>query len=333
MARKAKADTRSVMLAPNSLIPFDDPRIPYPHVLSSFKMDGNRCFIRHDGAILTRSLIPQPNKNLPEFLGLLVVYAQEEGVCFDGELLIHGATHHGVHGSVFNSHDKPIPEGATFNVFDMLTADEWRDPLGARALDARVKAYHDAVRHIRKTCGKDAAHIIAVEQRRMESPKHAEADFANALELGHEGVMLRNATGGYKQGRCGHRNAWLLKFKAETTYDGQIVEVMQQLKMKPGIERQRNEFGRLVQPTKNSDNYEPTDCCAGFKVRMEDGTEGEVTFAEGVADMAQRRQWWKERKSLIGKTIEFKAYPGAKDSIRSGRMIRFRPDKDKRSRR
>lgn len=58
MARKAKADNVSVMLAPNSLIPFDDPRIPYPSVLSSYKMDGNRCFIRSDGAILTRNMLP-----------------------------------------------------------------------------------------------------------------------------------------------------------------------------------------------------------------------------------------------------------------------------------
>jgi hypothetical protein len=322
MTRKQKVDTKQVMLAPNGLIPFGDKRIPYPDMLGSYKLDGNRCFIRHDGAILTRNMLPQPNKNLAKFLGPLADYAKDSNRCFDMELFIPNATHHGVHGSIFNAHDKPIPRDTQVHVFDTFSGESWEGRDSFAAFEDRVKV-------LRAILEDFSAPFIAVEQRVLRNAAEAQAMFEEALELGHEGIMLRRADGGYKNhSRCTHKEALLLKFKAEETVDGVIVEVEQQLKMKEGIKRTRNAFGRMENPTKNADNYEPTDSVGSFLVKDDEGRTSRVMFAAGVADQEQRRTWWKKRKSLIGKYIEFKAFPGGKDGIRSGRMIRWRPDKD-----
>lgn len=325
MARKAKEDTKQVMLAPNALIPFDDARIPYPNMLGSYKLDGNRCFIRHDGAILTRNMLPQPNKNLAKFLEPLVRIAKNEGLCFDMELFIPNATHHGVHGSVFNSHNKPIPENTQVHVFDVFSGTCWDGTDPFPSFESRLGLLADVFSSDLDESGR----FVEVQQRPLRNAAEAQAMFEEALELGHEGIMLRRADGGYKNhSRCTHKEALLLKFKAEDNVDGVIIEVEQQLKMKAGIKRTRNAFGRMENPTKNADNYEPTDSVGSFLVKDDEGRTSRVMFAAGVADQEQRRTWWKKRKSLIGKYIEFKAFPGGKDGIRSGRMIRWRPDKD-----
>jgi ATP-dependent DNA ligase len=321
MPRKAKSDDKSVQLAPNKLIPFDDPRIPYPEVLASRKFDGLRCFVRYDGAILSRSMIPLPNRNLPGFLTEITDLARRTKRCFDSEILIPKATHHGAHG-VFMKHEGEIPKSTIVNVFDTITAQEWEEGDITTKFVGRVKDYTRLLANI------NPERYIPVEQVRCNSAADAEAYFKESVEMGHEGIMLRAAMGLYKFGRCGHKGAWLLKFKAEETHDGRIVKVVQRLKMKEGVARERNEFGRLVPPTKNADNYELDDCAGSFLVRFEDGTEGECCWAEGFADMAERRRFWKDRKKLVGRCVEVKCYPGAKDSIRSGRVVRWRPDKD-----
>lgn len=324
MARKKQEDSKSVMLAPNGLISFDDERIPYPDVLGSYKFDGNRCFVRYDGAILTRHMLKQPNGNLSRFLAPLVAAAVRHGVCFDMELLIPDATHHGVHGKVFNSHTAPIPENTQVQVFDCLMAEAWDG-------DVPFKPFRERIAQLTRVFDREIlpSRFVQVEQRLLKSADEAQRMFAEAIEAGHEGIMLRRADGGYKNySRCTHREAMLLKFKAEETHDGWITKVEQQWKMKEGLTRTRNKQGLMETPTRNEDNYELTDAVGSFLVETEDGVTSRIMFAEGVADQAKRRAWWKKRSTLIGKCVEFKCYPGGKDGIRSGRMLRWRPDKD-----
>lgn len=326
MAREAKADNKSVMLAPNKQVPFDHKHVVYP-LYGSWKFDGHRTFVRA-GDLLTRHMLRARNKRLHELLAPVSEYTRKRGICLDMEVLLPSAAHHGVHTKILNSLDVEVPAETEFHVFDAVTLSEWQAGVAAKFTD-RMARYVEAVHEIRLLVAKQkrSPRFVAVEQRHLKDADAARAMFQEALALGYEGIMLRNPGGGYKQGRCGHKGAWLLKFKAEETEDGQIVEVVQQLKMRDGVERTRNAFGRLEQPTKNAQNYAPTDSVGSFKVRNEKGQVSEITFAEGVADTAQRKRWWRDRASLVGLWVEYKCYPGGKDGIRSGRMTKFRPDK------
>lgn len=338
MARKAKADTKSVMLAPNALIPFDDSRIPYPRVYGSTKKNGLRCFCRA-GDFLSRAMLPQPNKNLAGYLHVMGAYAANNDLCFDMELLYDDATHLGSNASVLNSHSKPLNDKAPLSVyvFDCLTMQEWADVSTASPFHvriARIKRHLDVIKHRQAVAdtrakGTNPPKYAMLPQHPLENAEAAEALFDEAVEAGEEGIMLRASLGGYKQARCGHTGAWLLKFKDEETTDGKIVEVIQMNKMREGLDRTKNAWGRTEQPTKNNDNYTVQENVGALLVKMDDGTESRVTFARGW-DMARRKaEVWDVRKKIIGKYVEFKHYPsGAKDGVQSGRMIKFRPDKD-----
>ena len=323
MARKLKQDSVQVMLAPNKQIAFDDRHIPYREgvMLASNKFDGNRCFCRA-GDLLTRNMLDQPNQNLPAFLADMVRYASDHELCFDMELLIPDATHHGVHGKVFNSHTAEIPKNTTVNVFDCLTLEEWNDRC------KNVVPFSERIKRYQAFCAKVKGPYLSVGQRPIRSAEEAQDDFEKAIDRGYEGIMLRNATAGYKQARCGHKGAWMLKFKAEATVDGVVTEVVQMRKMKDGIERTRNTFGRLETPTRNEDNYDLQDSVGALVVRTEDGAECKVSFAAGVADADERRRLWADRKNVVGRWVEIKVFAvGAKDALRSGRIVRWRDDK------
>ena len=317
------------MLAPNKMIPFDDKRIPYPDVYGSIKLDGNRNFVRYDGEALTRNMIVQPNTFLPGYLNDLLYLAETEELCFDMELLLPKAGHHGEITKILNAHKRRIPEAMTVHIFDCLTKKEW---LTAKSKRGLIAPFEERIERMKDKLGRlvrESDRYFIHDQERLKGPKAAARMFAKALEEGFEGIMLRAANSGYKNwGRCGHKGAWLLKAKAEETFDARVVAVEQQWKMKEGIKRTRNAFGNLETPTRNEENYDLTDSVGAFLVKDEKGRESRIMFAEGVADMKQRRLWWKQRKSLIGKMLEYKSYPGGLDGIRSGRMIRWRPDKD-----
>ena len=76
------------------------------------------------------------------------------------------------------------------------------------------------------------------------------------------------------------------------------------------------------------DSYELDDMVGAFKVEFEDGTVSEVNYGRGFPHDV-RRKHWEERDSLLGQHVEVRHLPhGAKDGIRIGTVMRFRPDKD-----
>ena len=122
--------------------------------------------------------------------------------------------------------------------------------------------------------------------------------FDNALKEGYEGIMVKRLTGWYTPGA---RNSDWLKFKPTETREGKLVKLL------PG--KGRNE-GRL----------------GSFLVRLEDGREARV--GTGFTD-SQRKRFWKRRKSLKGKTVEFVVQKEEIEVavIRHGRFKCFREDK------
>lgn len=347
MARKAKLDTRSVMLAPNKMVPFDHPHIPYPRVVGSLKFDGNRNFNRA-GVNLTRNMLPQANGYINNFLIAMNQVAESEGLCFDMEIFDPTATHHGKISGWINAskNAKPIPDHWKVFVFDVLPLDEWERGSFTFTYEERIELYTDLVAEInkyaRRKLGAKDDRYVAVEQIRMASPADAQAYFEEVMRenrTGIEGIMLRSLDAVYRQTRVGTKGCALLKFKDEHTEDAQIIDVVQMRKMRKGIARTRNAFGRLETPTRNKDNFTVQQNVGALVVRTEDGREFEVTFAgpckgnpEGWSIERRRKEIWIPYKTnpnlIIGRWIEFKHYPvGAKEKARSGRMIRFRDDK------
>ncbi len=314
------------MLAPNTQVPFDDPSIDYTDgMFVSCKYDGNRCLVRGHQC-LTRHMLIQANTKLPVFLKELCELSEKTGYYFDCELVLPKAEHHGDHTSIFNSHEKDIPKDTMVYVFDCIHKDQWAEKSPIPEFIDRYGKLTSLMRGLPER-------FKCVKQYLCFNPKTIEEIYKKYILVGQEGVMVRSTHGGYKFGRVGIKNSWLLKFKKQVTEDGKIINVLQKLKMKKGIVRTRDITGHRVQPTKNKENYTTTNSVGSFLVQTDDGKKSKIMFASGVADEATKKKWWKDfkenPKNFIGKYVEFVSYPGGKDGIRSGRMIRWRPDKDK----
>lgn len=313
---------KSVLLAPNQQIEFDDPRVRYP-ALGSLKFDGTRC-ICVAGELLSRSMKPQKNENLPDALGDLVKLSREHGLVFDFELYDHTLPNHGAHTSILAAHSKPIPDSMVCHIFDMLTIDEWEGKEDHRTFARRAAEYRNQL---------DNSGLLrferyeAVEQVGIESADDARRLFDISIEDGFEGVMLRCPDARYKHGRSTINEGLILKFKDFHTVDGVIVEVVQRRKLKEGIERTETLTGHMER-VHTKDSYELDEMVGAFRIRFEDGSESEVNYGRGFPHEI-RRQHWQDRDSLLGQHVEVRHLPhGAKDGIRIGTLLRFRPDKE-----
>jgi ATP-dependent DNA ligase len=120
--------------------------------------------------------------------------------------------------------------------------------------------------------------------------------FNSILELGGEGVILKNWEAGYFFGK---RNANMMKIKEEVTKDLAVVGMIE------GEGKYQGTLGALV-------------------VQSRDGTKHQVS---GMTDY-ERDLWWNNRESIIGKVAEIRAMKELPDgTLREGRFKCIRYDK------
>lgn len=307
---------KSVLLAPNEQLDFDDPRIRYP-MLGSVKFDGTRC-ICVAGELFSRNMKPQKNRNLPWHLAPLIDYCRRHKMVADMELYDHTLGAHADHTSILASHDKPIPDTMTAHYFDMLTLEEWTSGDAAPFKDRLDRVMDLAF---------GEPWLQSVTHRVLAHSQDARFTFADAVGQGFEGLMLRCPNARYKHGRATINEGIIFKFKAFETLDGEIIEVIQRRKMKEGVERTLTPTGHMER-VHTKDSFDLDDMVGAFKVRFEDGTISEVNYGRGF-DHGTRRQHWEDRDTLKGRMVEVRHLPhGAKEGIRIGTLVRFRPDKE-----
>lgn len=318
------ASKKSVLLAPNQQIEFDDPRIRWP-AFGSLKFDGTRC-VCVGGELLSRSMKPQKNVLLPDALRALCDVAKGRRLVFDFELYDHTLPNHGAHTSILAAHEREIPDSMVCHIFDVLSLDEWEGKTNRspQPFHERQFVYQEILRtHPDLKCGR----YVPVEQVELAGPDDARRLFEISIEDGFEGVMLRCPDAGYKHGRATINEGTILKFKDFHTLDGRIIEVVQRRKLKDGIERTTTPTGHM-EKVHAKDAYELDDMVGAFKIEFEDGTLSEVNYGRGFSHEV-RRKHWEIRDDLLGCHVEVRHLPhGAKDGIRIGTLVRFRPDKD-----
>lgn len=251
----------------------------YP-VLASPKLDGVRAFVR-GGALLSRKLKPIPNELLQRFLPL----PEHEGL--DGELVAGPPTHKAVFQrsmSAVMRRDAGFDElPLTFYVFDRHDSDlpfaqrlkGLEQGLGKKA---RLAAPGVAVQVLKHVLVKDAAELLHLE--------------AELLELGFEGVMLRDPAGPYKQGRSTVREGTLLKLKRFEYDEAQVLEAYEQ---EANLNEATKDERGYTKRSSHKANRQGKGTLGGYRVRMLTGDfKGqEVDVGTGWED-AERAELWAE---------------------------------------
>ena len=270
----------------------------------------------------------------------MIAYSRKHSLVFDYELYDPAQEYHAITSGIINSQNKPLPDTLGVYVFDAMHLADFEAQAEALPFSKRITLYRGAVSDLNDDRYK------AVRQRKCRSAEEAMRLFRNDLTNGDEGSIIRATNivtvgkkrvgGWYKHGRATANQAIGFKLKEYVTTDGEIIGVQQRLKMKEGIPREYDVDGHLVRPG-SKDAYEPDDCVGAFVVRVTDegdnhGIETEIGFGPGFS-MEDRRQFWKDRKSMVGKRVEFSHMPhGAatdkKDGgrLRIGKLLRFRED-------
>lgn len=274
----------------------DIPLLKYP-LIASPKLDGIRAVVR-DGIVYSRSNKPIPNLAVQAKFGHLEHY--------DGELIWGDPCSTSVYRdtvSVVMSIDKPATE-VRFYAFDHVQTPF--DNYKRRA--SNLSAQPCVVVH-------ESDNIYGEEGLLLYEAK--------CLEVGYEGLILRNPEAPYKNGRSTVREGYLLKMKRFS--DAEFPVIGYEERMHNGNEATTNELGRTKRSTHAAGKSGLGDL--GALVLQGDG----FTFRCGTGfDDATRKALWDERDTnLVGRLAKVKYFAiGMKDAPRHPVFLGWRDKSD-----
>lgn len=261
----------TAMLA-TSKIP-DINKISYPKWVSP-KLDGIRCRMVGGMAVSrTAKLLPSPH--IQRCLSGLHGLDGEIMLVNDDCELIHDAFND-VQSHVMAKRDHKFK--FNFVVFDSFLNPE--APFHERNAEAMAicKASNNvAVRHLTHWTVKTPEDLVDIMD--------------NWVEMGYEGLIIRDPNGPYKNGRATMKQEWMMKYKYFQDDEGIIV----------GFEELMHNADTS---THKLENQVPGDTLGKFLVRW-NGKIIPVGGGEGVTQEL-RKQWWDNRPKLLGKPLTFK---------------------------
>ena len=285
-------------LKPMLAAPADLDNLRFP-LLASPKLDGIRA-LKVGKTLLSRTLKPIPNAHVQS-----AAVAWPEGL--DGELIVGSPTDKDVYRNTVSGVMKATgTPNFTFWVFDRHD---------------RTSAYQDALELIQQA----AAQHISVEMLNQEVVHDVDSLLsyeAQQVELGFEGVILRDPHAPYKFGRSTAKEGYLLKVKRFEDSEAMVIGVVEE--MHNGNEATKDNLGRTKRSTakvgKTGKGTMGTLVCRDLKT----GVEFEIGTGFTAAD---RIEMW--AAPPINQVVRYKFFPiGTKDKPRHPVFQGYRAPED-----
>lgn len=268
----------------------------YP-LIAQPKLDGIRCLVLPYGKAVTRALKPIPNEVTRE---VLEDYRQLRGL--DGELIVRDARTFGETSSpVMTRHGRPHLDYVVFD--DLFLA---RDGASYYERLQRVRnRIHRPVQlglvTVRRIDSWDVRELAAVEE--LE---------AQLLDEGYEGLILRDPSARYKNGRSTRLEQGLLKLKRFEDAEAEIIGV--EPLYANANEAKCNALGLTERSSKKAGKRKLAKLGCLVVRDLKTGVRFEI--GTGFTD-AQRRALWKQRTKLSGQLAKYRSQPhGKKDAPR-----------------
>jgi DNA ligase-1 len=281
------------MLAYQKQIP-DLAALRFP-LLVSPKLDGVRA-IKVANRLMSRNLKEIPNKFIQKAFETI-----PSGI--DGELVFGDPTDDPYRATVSAVMSEDGEPDVTYYIFDACNL---TDPFTFRF--ELVKTLGG----LAMMAGLNVRVVPHVWVYDVEDLLKAEEEF---VSQGYEGLMIRDPNGPYKFGRSTLKEGYLLKLKR--FYDSEALVIGLYEKLHNTNEAKKNALGRTERSTCKA-GMVGAGVLGGFDVR---GLKGDFAGVEfkigGKFKAAERKKFWKERESLIGKIAKYKYFPvGSKDKPR-----------------
>jgi DNA ligase-1 len=270
-------------------------------VIASPKLDGIRAIVI-DGVVMSRSLKPIPNKYVQS------LFANRE--YFDGELIVGDPTSKTVYRDTVShvmAHDKTDFD-VRFYAFDHVAE--------------LAASYSDRCKKLKPLAKTPNSRVRLHDSKIINNEAELLAYEAECLELGYEGLILRDPNSKYKCGRGTAKEQIILKLKRFV--DDEAVVTGFEERMHNGNEATKNELGRTARSSHKA-NLVPMGTLGALQVKFNG-----IDFNIGTGfDDATRAEIWANRKAYLGKLAKFKHFPiGTKDAPRHPVFLGWRDRSD-----
>lgn len=286
-------------------------KVKFPCIIQP-KIDGVRALCI-DGKLVGRSLKPFANKYVTHLL------SRPEFSGFDGEITVgipEDRTSETLCRDTTSAMNRIEGEPVvTWTIFDVVSNKKYSDRIkDAFAVDGSVY-----IRVIGGSYIRNMQELLSYESQ--------------CLDMGYEGVILRDPVGLYKEGRSDSKmQCWRIKrFIEEEVLVTKILEGS-----KNNNEKKVNELGR-TERSSHQENMQPNgEVGTIIGTLLKDifhPVTGNVLFKEGLevqvspGEMTQEecKFYWSNQEQIVGKVIKFKTFPqGVKDKPRFPTFVCFR---------
>ena len=251
----------------------------------SEKLDGIRCVV-FGGVGYSRSLKPIPN----EFIQSYIKEHAEKLEGFDGELIVGDKNA----PDVFNKSTSGVMRHDGMPDFTFWVFDEYDAEAPWKVRYSRLEQLH--------TYGGLPNRVKLLPHFLCQGEEDVQCFESEVLELGGEGIMLRDADAKYKCGRSGTKTPELQKVKRFV--DNEFLVIGFEPKYTNTNEAKINELGRTERSTAKA-GMKALDTMGALILQTK---EGEVfTCGSGFTDKL-RDTMWAERAGLIGKLAKVKYF-------------------------
>ena len=273
----------------------------YP-LLASAKLDGVRATFS-DGKLFSRSMKPIPNRAIQKYFSELASVVN----CLDGELLV-GAHDNNVYRrtmSAVMSHDgDPMPD-LVWWIFDQVRTNEPFEERLSRAAQ-RIYGKHDCTA------------VKILNHKYVHTPEEVLAHHAKMIDQGHEGLVLRDPQGQYKQGRSTLNEQGMIKVKVFNDSEAVVLGVVEL--MHNDNEQTVSEIG-LSKRSSHKAGKRASGMMGALQVRdCVTGVEFEI--GTGFTDVDRRAMWV---HPPVGELVKYKYFAyGVKDRPRHPVFLGYR---------
>lgn len=278
-------------------------RLGHFPMYASAKLDGIRAVVR-DGVLVSRTMKPIPSA----FAQLHFAIPELEGV--DGELLVPQQRGETIYHDTFSAvMTHGAEEPLVFNVFDIVTAEPYAERL--MRLNGLI-------------AGRDPELFNLLPQLPVNSVEDILLREQEALDEGHEGLIVRRCDGPYKQGRSTLKQGILVKV-ARTMTSEAIVTGFEEM-MHNDNEAEVSALG-FTKRSSHQANLRPSGMLGALYVQ--DVKTG-VQFKLGTGfDHALRQEIWNNQDKYLNMIAKYKYKPyGTKELPRQPSFLGWRDPMD-----
>lgn len=282
-------------------------------MLGSYKVDGIRA-VHRGGQLLSRTLLPIPSAFAQKFFA----DPDHDLTGYDGELIVR---HVPAGNTLFSASYSACMTHGAMEPLDWVLFDVADEAVKSSPYTERYAALQEFVGKEYRDIG-----VFVLEQRILENVDDMLAMETEALDAGHEGLIIRTPTGPYKWGRSTFKEGYLIKLVRTFTSEAEVLGFEERMHnanvatvdARGYTKRSSHQEGLVGLDTLGALLVRDVHTDAHFKIGTGDGW-----------DDAWRLEVWQNRPKYLGRYQKYKHKPcGAKDLPRHPVGLGWRSPQD-----